>query len=63
MRESTRKYRDSDKEEHTDHKKQLLGFEDVNFEQRREPYNARTRDTSKSPQQYPKIQPEGRNRR
>lgn len=62
MRESNCKYRDKERDERTENKKQLLGFEDVNFEQRREPYNERSRETSKGSQQNSNRQPEGINR-
>lgn len=60
MRESNWKYRESEREERIENKKQLLGFEDVNFEQRREPYHERSRDTSNHPQQNANRHPEGK---
>ena len=62
MRESTRKYKLNNSEERFENKRQLLGFEDVNFEQRREPYNERARISSNNQQQKANRQPEGSNR-
>jgi hypothetical protein len=63
MREGNRKYKQNEREERSENKKQLLGFDDVNFEQKREPYSGRTRVNSNNPQQNSNRQPESRNRR
>jgi hypothetical protein len=63
MREGNRKHKQNEREERSENKKQLLGFDDVNFEQKREPYSGRTRFNSNDPQQNSNKQPESRNRR
>jgi hypothetical protein len=62
MRESNWKYREKERDERAENKKQLLGFEDVNFEQRREPYNERSPNMSNKPQHNADTQSEGRRR-
>ena len=52
------KYKTLGNEEQQENKKQLLGFDEVNFEQKREAYNGRKSTTKKDDGKSPKGSPE-----
>jgi len=53
-----RQYEPNENSESPERKRQLLGFDEVNFEQRREPYRERTSGTVGNPRFDSQQQPE-----
>jgi hypothetical protein len=54
------KYKTLGNEEQQENKKQLLGFDEVNFEQKREVYDERKSTIKKDDEKSPKGSPESR---